>query len=378
MTTARFSDIFEFTGKTGHPASFGSNAGTSLFFTSSQEKILHTEYPDREGPALIFGTGGSASVHYIDGPFSASNDCFIVVPKNGCADSAKFYYHYLRKNIHLLEAGFRGAGLKHISKSYLSSLPLPTVSESTKRHAVGIFDKVEAIRRKHERVVAKGDELLKSVYVQRLGHLNVDYTDWPSYSVEQLADKREGSIRSGPFGSALRHGEFVDEGISVLGIDNAVQNRFTWGERRFITEEKYEELRRYRVFPNDVIVTIMGTAGHSAVVPEDIPTAISTKHLAAITCNSNLVHPEVLSFAIHSDPAVIKQINKQKKGAIMAGLNLGIIRKLVINLPPMEEQKRFVAILLKTREMMSHLTNPVSDGSVLSKSLSQGAFRGEL
>ena len=62
----------------------------------------------------------------------------------------------------------------------------------------------------------------------------------------------------------------------------------------------------------------------------------------------------------------------------MAGLNLGIIRKLVINLPPIEEQKRFVAILLKTREMMSHLTNPVSDGSVLSKSLSQAAFRGEL
>ena len=109
-----------------------------------------------------------------------------------------------------------------------------------------MLDKAEAIRRKRERAVAKGNEFLKSVYVQRLGHLNMDYTDWPSYSVEQLADKRKGSIRSGPFGSALRHGEFVDEGIAVLGIDNAVQNRFTWGERRFITEEKYEGLRGYR------------------------------------------------------------------------------------------------------------------------------------
>lgn len=374
----RFDDIFKFTGRTGHPASFGDATGTFPFFTSSQEKILHTESSDREGPALVFGTGGSASVHYIDGFFSASNDCFIAVPKNGCSESTKFYYHYLRKNMHLLEAGFRGAGLKHISKSYLSALPLPTASETTMRRVVEILDKVEAILRKRERVVAKGDEFLKSVYLQMLGHLNPDYTNWPTYMVEELADKREGSIRSGPFGSALRHGEFVDEGIAVLGIDNAVQNRFAWGERRFITGEKYEGLRRYRVFPNDVIVTIMGTPGRSAVVPEDIPTTISTKHLATITCNLNLVHPEVLSFAIHSDPAVIKQINKQKKGAIMSGLSLGIIRKLGIKLAPMKEQKRFVAILLKTREMMSRLTNPISDGSVLSKSLSQSGFRGEI
>jgi type I restriction enzyme S subunit len=122
----------------------------------------------------------------------------------------------------------------------------------------------------------------------------------------------------------------------------------------------------------------MGTTGRSAVVPDDIPEAITTKHLATITCNTDLILPEVLSFAIHSDPMIVRQIDTHNKGAIMDGLNLGIIRNLIVKLPPMKEQIRFTEILTKTRALQEQLNSPRMDGSDLFYALSQGAFRGEL
>jgi len=272
-----------------------------------------------------------------------------------------------------------GATQKALTLSGLRNIniPLPARIEDQRRIAA-ILDKADAIRRKRENLLDAMSGFVRSAYLHTVGHLNPNHGDWEPFTIEALAEDRKGSIRSGPFGSALRHGEFVDDGIAVLGIDNAVRNKFAWGERRFITPSKYEELRRYKVFPGDVIVTIMGTTGRSAVVPDGIPEAITTKHLATITCNKELIHPEVLSFAIHSDPLIIRQIKSFNKGAIMDGLNLGIIRKLKISLPPMENQIRFVAMLHKARAIEAKSQTPDGSGDGLFQSLSQRAFRGEL
>jgi type I restriction enzyme S subunit len=276
------------------------------------------------------------------------------------------------------EAQARGATIPHVDKSKLEAIELPRIGRSEQRRIAFILAWADGIRRKRERLIGEAQHFVRSAYLHTVGHLNPSHGDWEPVTIEALAEDRKGAIRSGPFGSALRHGEFVDEGIAVLGIDNAVQNKFAWAGRRFITPSKYEELRRYRVFPGDVIITIMGTTGRSAVVPDDIPEAITTKHLATITCNKELIHPEVLSFAIHSDPLIIRQIKSFNKGAIMDGLNLGIIRKLEINLPPMEEQLRFVRMLRKARAIEMRSQTSEGSGEDLFQSLSQRAFRGEL
>src|SRR5207244_10135195 len=122
--------------------------------------------------------------------------------------------------------------------------------------------------------------------------------------VTELALPEPGSIRSGPFGSDLLHSEFTDDGVPVLGIDNVVTNDFVWGKRRFITPEKYDGLRRYRVYPGDVMVTIMGTVGRVAIAPSDLPECIMTKHLCTITRDRSKVESVYLWTALLCDQDV--------------------------------------------------------------------------
>lgn len=317
---------------------------------------------------------GKAAINTID--LAINQDLKALLP--GAEVDTRFLLHFMLAQGQYLESRAQGATVKGIKVDLLRSLPFPRLSRSEQRRIAAILDKADAIRRKREQALTLADDFLRSLYVYTVGRDHPDFPNWEPMTIESLAADHRGSIRSGPFGSALLHSEFVDEGIAVLGIDNAVKNKFMWGERRFITPVKYEELRRYRVFPRDVIITIMGTTGRSAVVPDDIPDAITTKHLASITCDLTKVAPEFLSFAIHSDPLVIEQIRSANKGAIMDGLNLGIIRKLQVKLPPMHQQLLFAKAMTKAHEFIQKVTNPIGSGTDLFAALSQRAFAGDL
>jgi type I restriction enzyme S subunit len=346
----KFSDVFEFHKKSKIKAGEGKPEGKYPFYTSSTELNKYVDDYLFDGKSLVFGTGGNASVHFAQNKFAVSTDCF-VAQANTKDVNPKFVYYYLSGNIHILEKGFKGAGLKHISKAYISEITFPKFSRKKQDKIVQILDTADNLRQKRKEQLALLDDYLKSVFLGMFGNKK----EYPRKKMSELAQNRKGSMRTGPFGSTLRHGEFVDEGIAVLGIDNAVDNEFKWKKLRYITDEKYQSLKQYTVYPGDVLITIMGTLGRSAVVPDDIPEAINTKHLACISLNTKIANSNFISYSIVNGPHVIQQLKGNTRGAIMGGLNLTIIKDLNISLPPIELQNKFADIVKqveKTKQKM--------------------------
>ena len=305
-----------------------------------------------------------------------STDIIPILPKEGVSRDYLFYFLRTPDTVNLATSRSSGANLPRLGPKQLASFQIPLPPLAEQKRIAGILDATDALRAKRREALGQLDTLLQSTFLDMFGELTGN--GWEMVTVEDVARNKNGAIRTGPFGSQLLHNEFVGEGIRVLGIDNAVANVFREGEPRFITPQKYERLRRFTVRPGDVLITIMGTCGRCAVVPEDIGVAINTKHLCCITLDREKCLPEFMHAYFLEHPLARRYLERSAKGAIMAGLNMGIIKALPIPVPPLDLQHRFAAIVESVEHQKASQRTHLAELDTLFASLQSRAFRGDL
>lgn len=309
--------------KTGKlDANASSDNGRYPFFTCSKESLLIDTYSYDCECVLVAGNG-DLNVKYYSGKFDAYQRTYIIESNNKEKLLVRYLYYFLDKYVETLREQSIGGVIKYIKLGNLTEAHIPLPPLDKQRKIVAVLDKVSDLIAKRRQQLDKLDLLIKSRFVE-IFYNTTGNANWPIVTMADIST----DMRTGPFGSALHHDEFVETGIFVLGIDNAVENRFSYNRMRYITEEKYEQLKRYTVRPGDVIITIMGTVGRSAVIPDNIPKAINTKHLACLTIDRSKAQPTFICSAFQMHPEIRQQLTGQAKGAIMDGLNLTIIKKL--------------------------------------------------
>ena len=207
-------------------------------------------------------------------------------------------------------------------------------------------------------------------------------SSWSWRSIRDLASSKKSSIQSGPFGSNLLHSEFQPTGILVIGIDNVLDGKFSFGKQHRISHQKYELLKKYAARPLDVLVTVMATVGRCCLVPSDIETAIITKHVYRITADHNAVNPYYLMQCIRGCPEVLAQIQGETQGVTRPGINGAILKRANIPLPPIIEQNEIVRRVEAMFRLADGVEKRVAAATMRAEKLTQAvlakAFRGEL
>ena len=253
--------------------------------------------------------GKTALAHDLtNGIGRGSTEFYILRP--GAQVLGEYVYHFVRQKPFRDEARrkFTGtAGQQRVPKRFMEdvSIPLPPLDEQ--RRIVDILNRAAKIERLRAQARKLMGEFIPALFTRMFGGENPDAKHWPVYRIDQILKDGRRSIRTGPFGSQLKHSEFTDEGVPVLGIDNVVSNRFLWTKPKHITPEKYASFQRYRVFPGDVVVTIMGTTGRVCVTPDNLPECMSTKHLCVLTLDHTHAEPFFVWAALLFDERVRRQ-----------------------------------------------------------------------
>jgi type I restriction enzyme S subunit len=322
-----------------------------------------------------------------EGDFSFSNFTAAI----RIIDPTSLDARYLHKYLHWVYVSGRteamqshSTGIRNLNGDAYKAIEVAYPSIPEQRSIVATLDEafegIATAKANAEKNLQNARDLVGTGYQTIVG--SFDQSQWGKAPVADLAAASKGSMRTGPFGSQLLHSEFVDDGIAVLGIDNAVANEFRWDKRRYITEAKYQDLARYRVHPGDVLITIMGTCGRCAVVPDDIPLAINTKHLCCITLDRKKCLPDYLHLYFLHDPLARDYLAAQAKGSIMAGLNMGIISALPVRLPPLDQQativERFSSLQAECDRLADVQMRKLAALDELRRSLLHQAFTGGL
>ena len=158
-----------------------------------------------------------------------------------------------------------------------------------------------------------------------------------------------GIYKKGPFGSSLTKSMFVPKGTDTVKVyeqKNAIQRDHTLGTY-YITRQYYEsKMKNFTVEPGDILVSCAGTIGETYVLPKQIELGIINQALMRMT----IYAPIDLDYFLLYFDYVLKQTAKESsKGSAIKNIPpFEIFKKLILPLPPLEEQKRIVA---KVREL---------------------------
>lgn len=146
----RLGDVCTFMPKSKRKACEGEDKGKYKFYTSS-DKVKYIDEYDYEDKCIIIGTGGNANIK-IDKNFSCSADNFILKSKY-----CDYIYFYISNNINILQNGFSGSTIKHISKEYVKNIQIPIPKSQT--YMQEITDRISC----PYDVYVHGKELLKKL-----------------------------------------------------------------------------------------------------------------------------------------------------------------------------------------------------------------------
>jgi type I restriction enzyme S subunit len=138
--------------------------------------------------------------------------------------------------------------------------------------------------------------------------------------------------------------EYVSSGIPFLSSKNVKKDRFILEHYNFISENDYQQLTKYnKPEKGDVLYTRVGSFGEAAVVDFDFKFAVFVS-LTLIKPKHNIVNARYLMHYLNS-PDIVKLAESSTSGIGVQNLNVNVVRKFPINLPPLPQQQKIANIL---------------------------------
>ena len=363
----KINEICEYAPKSSVKAGDACEDGKYMFFTSSaDENKRYTDF-QFDGEGIIMGTGGNATLHYYNGKYAISTDCVVLLPNKSIR--CKYLYYFLNKNMAVLEAGFKGAGLRHTNKNYIGDIEIGDIPALEFQDTIiNELDFIQRIIEVRKQQLSSLDALVKARFVEMFGDPVSNPLSWPTHKLSKYIH----FLTSGSRGWAKYFSEGGEYFITIRNVKNC---RIALDYIQHITPPKNAEAKRTKVQEGDLLISITADLGRTGIVSKEIAEhgGYINQHLTLIRLVKEILNPFYVAFYMESDAGKMQFLSKNQS-AVKAGLNFNAINSLRLMVPPLAQQNVFVEFITQVDKLRVVVQKTLAEAQTLFDSLMQKYF----
>lgn len=170
--------------------------------------------------------------------------------------------------------------------------------------------------------------------------------DIPGHWEVETIGKLSESLQTGPFGSQLHSYEYVTGGIPVINPSNMKDSTIFADVNCAVDQPTWERLKRHALKTGDIIFARRGEMGRCALVTEQENGWICGTGSLRMQPKRQKNNSEFLIMVL-SAKGVAEYLSLMSVGSTMENLNTGILQRLPLPIPPVDEQQQIVEYIHK-------------------------------
>lgn len=287
----------------------------------------------------------------------------------------RFVYFFTLSTSFIEQAGLatKAVAMPKLAISRLSeiTIPLPPFHEQQRivKKIDSLFEKIDKSIELHQKNIDAANAFMGSVLNEVFGELEEKY---PKIIFDKVCRKITDGSHNPPKG--VENSSFM-----MLSSKNIFNNSINFDNPRFLSKEDFDtENKRTDVSYGDVLLTIVGTIGRTAVVDMEEKFTLQ-RSVAVLKPKKELLDSYFLMYSLQKNLDILID---GAKGAAQKGIYLKSIKQLEIVDLPLSIQQKIVTYLetvsSKIENVKSIQKEKMASLKALKASILDSVFRGEL
>lgn len=284
----------------------------------------------------------------------------VVVPdENKCLPEYLAYALINMKSI--LQATANAPVVPILNKSQFGDIEIDLPNLEVQEEIVSKLRKIDCVINNRDLQLSKLDELVKSRFIELFGNID-EYQN--KLELQDICVKITDGSHNPPAG--------VEKSENyMISSQNIHDNIIDYKDVRYLNDSDFEtENKRTAITPGDVLLTIVGAIGRSAVVKDDLNITCQ-RSVCVIHPNRDKVNSIFLKYMLDS---ISDKIVNEARGAAQKGIYLKQVKKLQIICPSFDLQTRFATFVEQTDKLKLEIQESLEKLETLKKSLMQKYF----